>query len=282
MGSPELVFTLWDVGHGLALWITTPNGSHHWIDLGKTPEFSPSEHVRSSWGVDAVDYLIVSHPDEDHLEDLPNFKTSFDDPRILHRNKTLPNEDKFGSSTRAYQIAFEDLDKRFNTNVAWELDPTNLEVNGGVEYKIRSLDHGTKVGESTIEGNDTSLVVMLLYEGTLIVCPGDIEPLGWRALWKRYGAAYTELRQKASRRFLVAPHHGRRSGYCKEMMEAIEPHAALISDIWGESETHPAYRTDPLGVREGQDTVRYYTTKRRGRIRIRAWSGGFNIEQFDQ
>jgi len=38
-------FTLWDVGHGLAIWIKTPSGHNHWIDAGKEGEFSPSAHA---------------------------------------------------------------------------------------------------------------------------------------------------------------------------------------------------------------------------------------------
>ena len=33
MTERKLMFTLWDVGHGVALWIKTPNDSNHWIDL---------------------------------------------------------------------------------------------------------------------------------------------------------------------------------------------------------------------------------------------------------
>ena len=200
----------------------------------------------------------------------------------MQLNKSLPNIDLFGEEKFQYQIDFKDLHTRFTENVPTERSPTNPELNGGVEYRIRSLDQGTTAGNSTIEGNNTSLVVMILFAGTLIVCPGDIEPLGWRALWEKHSAAYTELIQRAKVRFLVAPHHGRKSDYCKDKMDAINPHAALISDVWGESETHPEYRTAPSGIAKGDDVIRHYTTKRGGRVRIRAWSGGFNIEQFDE
>ena len=33
MTDNKLVFTLWDVGHGVSIWIRTPNGSNHWIPL---------------------------------------------------------------------------------------------------------------------------------------------------------------------------------------------------------------------------------------------------------
>ena len=65
------------------------------------------------------------------------------------------------------------------------------------------------------------------------------------------------------------------------MMDVIRPHACLISDIWGDSETHPSFRTDSIGIREvSGETKKYYTTKRGGRIRIQAYSGGFSVDQW--
>ena len=60
MANRQLVFTLWDVGHGVSIWINTPNGANHWIDLGRTPEFSPSEHVARAYRISDIDYLAVS------------------------------------------------------------------------------------------------------------------------------------------------------------------------------------------------------------------------------
>lgn len=140
----------------------------------------------------------------------------------------------------------------------------------------------TLLGSAVIEGNNTSIVVMLLYEGVLFVCPGDIEPLGWRELWSRHAASYNALINAARCRFLVAPHHGRKSGYSREMMEAIQPHATFISDVWGDSETHPAFRSDPLGIRlPSGETIRYYTTKRAGRVQVIVSGAGFSVDQYD-
>ena len=248
------MFTLWDVGHGVSIWINTPNGSNHWIDLGRTLDFSPSEHVARVYRVSKIDYLIISHPDKDHLEDLPWFRATFGDPRVLCHNKSLPAADMFGQRTFQYQEDFANLHNRFTAPVSYDRSPTNPDYNGGVRYAVQSLDHGTRVqgtmplGSASIEGNNTSLVIMLLYEGVLFVCPGDIEPLGWHELWRGHAAAYRPLIDDARCRFLVAPHHGRKSGYSKHMMDAIRPHVSFISDVWGDSDTHSAFRSDPLGV----------------------------------
>ena len=72
MDQQPLKFVIWDVGHGLCIWIQTPKGHHHWIDCGAETEndFSPAEHVNSKHGVKTIDYLIITHPDADHLREL--------------------------------------------------------------------------------------------------------------------------------------------------------------------------------------------------------------------
>ena len=289
MANGELVFTLWDVGHGVSIWINTPNNANHWIDLGRTPEFSPSEHVGRAYGVPSIDCLVISHPDRDHLEDLPQCRATFGDPKVLLRNKSLPETHMFGQRAFQYQTDYADLHNRFTASVPHHESPTNPDCNGGVRYAIHSLDHGTRVngktllGGAVIEGNDTSIVVMLLYEGVLFVCPGDIEPRGWRELWRRHAVSFQTLIDGARLRFLVAPHHGRKSGYCRDMMDSVQPHATFISDVWGDSETHPAFRGDPLGVQfPSGDTARYFTTKRAGRVQVVVAATGTNIHQYDR
>lgn len=63
MCDKQLWFTLWDVGHGISIWIRTPNDQNHWIDLGRTSKFSPSEYVSQIRPM-YVDYLIISRPEK--------------------------------------------------------------------------------------------------------------------------------------------------------------------------------------------------------------------------
>lgn len=281
--SEMMAFTLWNVGHGIAIWIATPNGKHHWIDLGRNDDFSPSEHVHKQHGVNAVDYLIISHPDQDHLADLPSFIESFGEPRILRRNKTLPPAEKYGSGGREYQRKFKSMDTRFTKSVAVDEDPQQPSVNGGIEYVIKHVPYRRAgIVDPAIAGNDTSVVVALLYAGVLFVCPGDIHALGWKELWSTHEDEYMALFRRAKWRFLVAPHHGRKSAYCAEMMEAVSPHLVFISDVWGQAETDSRYQTKPVGVHVESEDRKYYSTKQLGRVRVDVESGGqCRINQYE-
>lgn len=76
----DFMFTLWDVEHGLSIWIQTPSGQNHCIDAGKNndTDFSPYVHMRILHNVKMLDYLIISHPDKDHIEGLPDLVKNLD------------------------------------------------------------------------------------------------------------------------------------------------------------------------------------------------------------
>ena len=109
-------------------------------------EFSPSLHVHESHGVRTIDYLIISHPDQDHIEDLPHLLVClWRSSRILLRNRSLPEQEMFGSGQRRYQADFRRLHEAFTHSVGFETSPINPACNGGVEYASGSLDFGTPV-----------------------------------------------------------------------------------------------------------------------------------------
>jgi beta-lactamase superfamily II metal-dependent hydrolase len=269
MSQSDFSFTLWDVGHGLCVWIQTPNGQNHWIDCKKTDDFSPSEHVKNKFGVTKLDYLIISHPDLDHISDLCNLVKAFGQPHVLHRNKTLPDTEKFKSGMLECQTIFKNLDTSYTQTVIWEKNPRNPEVNGGIEIIVGYNDYSQE-----ITGNNTSLVALYHYAGWLFACPGDIEDTGWKKLWSVRGKDFEPLINKSKWRVLVAPHHGRSSGFSQAMMDNIRPDLVIISDVHGQSETDRRFRENPQGLKiivapESETKLcKYISTKGAGRVRF--------------
>lgn len=243
-------FVLWDVGHGLAIWIKTPNGHNHWIDAGREGDFSPSWHVRHRYGETALDYLIISHPDDDHICDLADLTENLGRPRVLLRNTTLPDHEKFESGIRDYQQVFKALDSRYNSSISSEMSPQNSAFNGGVIVKTGMLTWS----ESGENANNTSVVAFYHYEGWLFVMPGDIDESGWTKLWGKCGPEFQKLIDSSHTRILVAPHHGRDSGYSVSMFDSIKPHLTLISDKKAKAETCRSFRDRPFGTLWNQQT----------------------------
>ena len=72
--SSTLVF--WDVQHGHATTVTSPNGRVFVVDLGQGSygsgsTFSPLAFLHNS-GIRKIDHLIISHPHLDHIDDILN------------------------------------------------------------------------------------------------------------------------------------------------------------------------------------------------------------------
>ena len=77
-----LKVVVWDVQHGNATYIRTPNDKHIVIDLGigsyksaksSSSVFSPLLHLQDKYGVKQLDNIIIMHPHTDHIDDIFNF-----------------------------------------------------------------------------------------------------------------------------------------------------------------------------------------------------------------
>ena len=206
----------------------------------------------------------------------------FEQPRVLCINPSLPDEEFIGSGEADYQKCMYYLHRNLTGFIPEHELPINPNYNGGVDYKQYNLQYGRFSNGSKLEGNNTSIVTCILYQGVLFVCPGDIEPKGWAELWSQVSRDLHNFIAKAHTRFLVAPHHGRESGYSKEMMNSIQPHVVFISDKWGASTTHFAYYSEPLGLgMENNQIMRCLSTKTKGRILCQVNEKGFAINQFE-
>lgn len=261
-------FTLWDVEHGLSIWIQTPKFQHHCIDVGKNNEndFSPYHHMEKFHNVDKIDFLIISHPDRDHIEGLPNFIDVFKYPRVLYRNNSLPESYKYGDCENEYQKILKEFDRRYRDPVDKSEDPRNPDFNGGITVECFCNNYCDNMSK-----NDTSIVAFYEFKNYLFVMPGDIEPSGWSMLYKLYENKISSIVKKVEVIILVAPHHGRESGYSQEMIDIISPNIVLISDKYGEQKTDARYYEKPYGVRVVEEgrysrTIKYISTKTNGRI----------------
>lgn len=263
MAPKELKVTLWDVGHGLALWVQTPSGHNHLIDTGTNEDFCPARHLKENYKEDALDYLIISHPDMDHVQGLPGVVEHLGEPRVLLRNKSLPDVEKFGGETKQYQKTFKSLDKKFTRSIGWAENPCNPDHNGGVTIK-----HGYLSYEAGMSKNNSSVVMFYSFGDWLFVFPGDIEDSAWKKLWTEKSSSFKPLVDAAKYRVLVAPHHGRSSGYSEDMMEDIEPSLILISDKYGKEPTEPKLHQRASGLNHGGELKKYFSTKAGGRMQF--------------
>jgi len=223
----KLLIKIWDVEHGLAVYIKTPNGRNIVYDLGKGSykdgsEFSPLNHIKNYYGVDKIDYLFISHPHKDHIEDIVNLDII---PDVVVRPKWLDSEIDFSKISNNDKKIFEKYLK-FNithdTDVEYSEDIIeNHSYWGGVKFSYFFTDTCPKTNL-----NNHSIILIIEYEKTKIILTGDNEKCSFNELLK--DKEFKKVISNAD--VLLAPHHGRESAYHEEFLKEVLPCLVVISD----------------------------------------------------
>lgn len=222
----EIVF--WDVQHGSATYIKTPNGTHIVQDLGtgsygtNNKDFSPLLHLKNKWGIEQLDWVIITHPHKDHIDDIINFdKLS---PCVLSRPKHLPKDEIMENVQEEDKYLFGkyfEIDQRYSSPVSPDSDPSLPNNNGGVKILIF-----TPKSSSTSNINNHSIVTVLSYANSKVILAGDNEPPSWKELLEKED--FKNAIKNAD--ILLAPHHGRDSGFYSGLFEQFKPKLTIISD----------------------------------------------------
>jgi len=225
----KLEIIIWDVQHGNAIYMKTPNGKHFCFDIGSGSfgsgqTFSPLAYLSNKWDVTKLDYLVISHPHADHISDIETLFEKSMKPHVLLRPKELSEE--FIREANQNQFAdiidrYLELSGDYDSDVLWENNPRNPENNGGV--KIESYSQ-REVGLNNL--NNYSFVSVISFGNQKVIIPGDIETCGWNELLKQED--FANMIQGTT--ILVASHHGRESGFCSDIFDYFTPEITVISD----------------------------------------------------
>lgn len=244
--SDNVDIRFWDVRHGHATYIESPNGRDVVVDLGTgsyqdfKKDFSPLEHIQNRYNVRSVDYLVITHPHTDHIDDIMNF----DDvsPRVLRRPRYLDRQDIIdGDENREQKRKKEEyinIDNRYTGRVKGKnkISPSNY---GGLDISTYSY---TECSTSNI--NNHSVVVVLDYEGIKVVIPGDNENCSLNGLMGNNKFK----REIKNSDLLLAPHHGREKGYNSDFVSQVNPRITVVSDgAYGNTSYTSAYSSQSRG-----------------------------------
>jgi beta-lactamase superfamily II metal-dependent hydrolase len=114
--------------------------------------------------------------------------------------------------------------------------------------------------------NNLSVVTFISYNNVGIMFPGDLETAGWQEFLKDQNFL-SYLRRT---NILIASHHGRESGYCKEVFDYCSPHTVIISDksIVHDTQDHDFYSQHCSGLNFGNTLRQVLTTRNDGKITI--------------
>jgi beta-lactamase superfamily II metal-dependent hydrolase len=233
--SSQVEIVFWDVQHGHATYIKTPNNKHIVIDLGigdysgKNTVFSPLLHLKNQYGVQQLEYVIISHPHLDHIDDILNFDAL--SPKVLTRPKQITNAEVMKEEEIIKTIRNQDkpkfekyceINNRYSQPVGVGTDdPTDANNLGGM--KIVTFNPTTC---SHNNFNNHSIVTVIEYAETKVVIPGDNEACSFDELMQR--EAFKAAVKNAD--ILLAPHHGRENGYHNDFVNLVNPRLTIVSD----------------------------------------------------
>jgi beta-lactamase superfamily II metal-dependent hydrolase len=225
----DLQIIIWDVQHGNAVYVRTPNNRHMVFDLGvgdysgNNQLFSPLRELRAKYAAHSLDFVMVTHPHRDHIDDILNFD-SFS-PRVFCRPKHLSRDDVMKNvrdQDRAKFDKYFEINDAYSVNITGTYDDTIIPDNyGGIKIQFFSTP---SLPVDNI--NNHSIITVLEYLGGKIIIPGDNECSSLDLLMNRNDFKSAILNSD----ILMAPHHGRESACHDEFLSIANPIVSVISD----------------------------------------------------
>lgn len=241
-----------DTGQSDSIFIKSPSGKTMLIDAGNNDDGDTIINYIKKQGVSKIDYIVGTHPHEDHLGAMDDVIERFDIGKIL-----MP---KVTANTKTFKDVLLTVKNK-------GLKITS--VRGGMDF---SIDDDTNIhifapNSSSYESlNDYSIVLKLTCGNTSFLLTGDAENISEEEMLqnKNYDLSADVLK---------VAHHGSRTGTTKEFLSAVSPKYAVICVGQDNPYGHPHKETIDNLFNHG---VEVYTTADNGNIMIS--SDGENIE----
>jgi beta-lactamase superfamily II metal-dependent hydrolase len=262
---------IFDVEHGQCALLTLDDGKRIMIDVGHNSDtdWKPGEYLTGQ-GINALDMLVITNYDRDHVSGLNNLLDTID-VRALLRNKLVSMDQlrsiksKTGGMSPSIERLVHSIDNVFT-------GPATTFTSPNFDYQVFSHSYSTFQ-----DTNNLSLVLFVECHGIGVLFPGDLERAGWLEMLEN--EKFREVLKKTS--VFIASHHGRDSGVCAEVFEndQCQPYYVVISDKGYEHETQETmgfyYRVAKGGpFRDNPRSV--LTTRDDGRIGFTFTTAGWS------
>ena len=164
--------------------------------------------------------MFITNYDEDHISDLPNLRRAVD-IKILHRNRSITPTQLRSLKEKSGPIssAMESLLSMLETYTG---EVTHSPSFPNVRFHTFCCAYPTDFQDT----NNLSCVTFLETPLSSFLIPGDIEKPAWHKLLQN--SDFCQLLSGVS--VFIASHHGRTSGYCREVFDYCSPDVVIFSD----------------------------------------------------
>lgn len=245
--GPLLTVRFLDVGQGDATLITSPAGRTLLIDGGRSQ--ADAERVilpaLRATGNRALDMVVVTHPDQDHIGGLPYLLESVPVGQVVLTGQV--------HTTRTYERLLTLIrDRRIPAVKARQ--GVRLDLDPAVDVAVLAPDDAAVAGDDT---NNASIVIRLTYRDFVALFTGDAEAIEEETILR----SGVDVRAQV----LKVAHHGSRSASGERWLQAVAPRIAVISAAGDNPYQHPHSQV----LQRLQDTgVTIYRTDRHGTVTV--------------
>lgn len=228
-----------DVGQGDSILIEA-NGRYMLIDAGQNDKGSTVVKYLNKLGVKKLDYVIATHPHNDHIGGIDTVINAFKIGKVIMSNVTVDSE------------TYEDvLDAIKDKNVK------TIEAKVGKEYHLgdASFIIISPNGTDYDSLNDYSVGIKLTYGSNSFILAGDAQEISEKEM--------LENGIDLSADVLKLSHHGSSTSNKNSFLDKVDPEYAVISVGTGNKYEHP--HSETMQAMKDRD-INVYRTNEQGTI----------------
>ena len=249
--TTDLKVYFFDVGQADSILITN-NGHNMLIDAGNN-EDGPKlvKYIKEDLGITEFDYLIGTHPHEDHIGGLDDIINNFDIKKIY-----LPD---ITTTTKTFEDVLDAISSK-------ELTITIPKI--GEKFKLGEADLNIiYTGTNTSDLNSTSIIIKMIFGNYSYLFTGDTTSEIEKLIFK----------ENIDVDVLKVAHHGSKTSSSLEFLQKVTPSYAIISVGKNNSYNHPSTTTIN---RLKKYTNNIYLTSELGTILLTSDGQKINISTF--
>ena len=268
---------IFNVEHGLCVFVRSPNGYGLLVDCGSRANFSPVKWIRGRYNARNPEFryfegsqyaeMVVSHLHHDHFSDIGSFKN--DKPKTLTRDKKTLKflEEKLSEAKEEGDDKKIDDIRKFLDFSSTYTEKVSDSPDWGFEFFDRyQLPYNRAKDANGSRDkiiNNRSFVLGVGFAGKKSLLPGDIEVEGWHE-------AFQDKKCRSilsGTNFFVASHHGHKSGFTKKILEFTgKPDVYIISAKSGDPHVDSSYANsnNSNGYRLKGDAKKSHSVSTRG------------------